>query len=216
MPVTLSPPSSLALSTEKDGLAAIRAGLDRVKIFRHCVSAGRPNKEVFHEEEIATVNRFYIKDKDSSQSSSPDSDSYDDAGRGDSCVRQPFGYEKLAHANRVAGLLLPNTMADDEDECWIYCGNGAECLDIVDSSQTLQQNSMRKILSWRKRKLSFKSTKNRGEPLLKKHYGEDGGDDIDFDRRQLSTNLVYSGVYSQDPNAISFCLNGYLFCWFYS
>ncbi|XP_038893140.1 uncharacterized protein LOC120082006 [Benincasa hispida] len=206
MPVTLSPTSPLALSTEKDGLAVIRAGLDRVKIFRHCVSAGRP-KEVFHEEDIATVNGFYIKDKDSTQSSSLDSDSLDDdGGTEDSCVRQPFGYEKLANANRVAGLLLPGTKTDnDNDECWIYCGNGAGCLEIdSDSSQTIQQNSMRKILSWRKRKLSFKSPKIKGEPLLKKHYGEDGGDDIDFDRRQLSTNELFSWWYNLELSAAAF------------
>lgn len=205
MPVTLSPPSPLAVSTEKDGLAVIRAGLDRVKIFRHCVSAGRP-KEVFHEEDI---NRFYIKDKDSSQSSSLDSDSIEECGNEDSCVRQPFGYEKLAHANRVAGSLLPGMKTDNEDECWIYCGNDAGCLDI-DNSHTMQQNSMRKILSWRKRKLSFKSPKVKGEPLLKKHYGEDGGDDIDFDRRQLSTNELFSWVYSQDLNCILLCFTWYL------
>lgn len=205
MPVTLSPTSPLALSTEKDGLAAIRAGLDRVKIFRHCVSAGR-SKEVFHEEDIPTVDRFYIKDKDSTQSSSIDSDSPEDGGNEDSCVSQPFGYEKIAHANRVAGLLLLGTKTDNGDECWINCGNGAGCLNIdSDGSQTIQQNSMRKILSWRKRKLSFKSSKIKGEPLLKKHYGEDGGDDIDFDRRQLSTNELFSWVYSQNLNCNAFC-----------
>ncbi|KAL0538671.1 hypothetical protein IC582_022823 [Cucumis melo] len=202
MPVTLSPTSPLALSTEKDGLAVIRASLDRVKIFRHCVSAGRP-KEVFHEEDIATVDRFYIKDKDSTQSSSLDSDSLDDSGNEGSCVRQPFGYEKLAHANR---LLLPWMKNDNgDDEYWIYCGNGAGCLEVdSDCSQTMQQNSMRKILSWRKRKLSFKSPKVKGEPLLKKHYGEDGGDDIDFDRRQLSTNELFSWWYNLDLSAAAF------------
>uniref|UniRef100_A0A0A0KUQ2 Uncharacterized protein n=2 Tax=Cucumis sativus TaxID=3659 RepID=A0A0A0KUQ2_CUCSA len=203
MPVTLSPTSPLGLSTEKDGLAVIRAGLDRVKIFRHCVSAGRSKEEVFHEEDIATVNGFYIKDKDSTQSSSLDSDSLDDSGNEGSCVWQPFGYEKLAHANR---LLLPGTKNDKgDDECWIYCGNGAGCLEIdSDCSQTMQQNSMRKILSWRKRKLSFKSPKVKGEPLLKKHYGEDGGDDIDFDRRQLSTNELFSWWYNLELSAAAF------------
>ncbi|CAI0442430.1 unnamed protein product [Linum tenue] len=48
----------------------------------------------------------------------------------------------------------------------------------------------RLFLPWRKRKLGFGSSKVRvkGEPLLKKHYGEEGGDDIDFDRRQLSSS----------------------------
>lgn len=55
-------------------------------------------------------------------------------------------------------------------------------------NQYSQQSSKRKILPWRKRKLSFRSPKPKGEPLLKKHYGEEGGDDIDFDRRQLSSS----------------------------
>lgn len=46
-----------------------------------------------------------------------------------------------------------------------------------------QQPSMRSLLSWRKRKLSFRSPRSRGEPLLNKAYGEDGGDEIDWDRR---------------------------------
>ncbi|KAG6601238.1 hypothetical protein SDJN03_06471, partial [Cucurbita argyrosperma subsp. sororia] len=203
MPVTLSPPSPLALSAEKDGLAAIRAGLDKVKIFGHCVSAGRA--KVLREEAIATVDRFYIEDKDWTHSSSLDSDSLD-GGNEDSCVRQPLGYEKLAHANRVAELLLPGTKTNNgDDECWIYCGNGAGCLekDDIDNSQT-RQNSMSKILSWRKRKLSFKSPKFKGEPLLKKHYGEDGGDDIDFYRRQLSTNELFSWWYSLELSAAAF------------
>ncbi|KAG7012965.1 hypothetical protein SDJN02_25719, partial [Cucurbita argyrosperma subsp. argyrosperma] len=205
MPVTLSPTSPFALSTEKEGLSAIRAGLDRVKIFRHCVSAGK-TKEVFHEENIATVNGFYIKDKDSSQSSSLDSDSLDDGGNEeDSRVQELFGYEKLAHANRVAGIFLPGTKTNNGDECWIYCGNGAGCLDIdSDSSQTTQQNSMRKMLSWRKRKLSFKSRKIKEEPLLKKHYGEEGGDDIDFARRQQSTNEIFTWWYNLELSAAAF------------
>ncbi|KAH7423314.1 hypothetical protein KP509_12G049000 [Ceratopteris richardii] len=43
--------------------------------------------------------------------------------------------------------------------------------------------TVRSILGWRKRKLKFQSSKWKGEPLLKKDYGEEGGDDIDFDRR---------------------------------
>ncbi|KAM3378113.1 hypothetical protein P3S68_010526 [Capsicum galapagoense] len=49
-------------------------------------------------------------------------------------------------------------------------------------------SSKRSLISWRKRKLSFKYPKTKGEPLLKKYYGEDGGDDIDFDRRQLCSS----------------------------
>eukprot|EP00250_Pteridium_aquilinum_P019957 c24642_g1_i3 orf=112-2346(-) len=52
---------------------------------------------------------------------------------------------------------------------------------VVDQSST--QSSVRSILAWRKRKLNFRSPRRKGVPLLNKDYGEDGGDDIDFDRR---------------------------------
>lgn len=45
----------------------------------------------------------------------------------------------------------------------------------------------RSILPWRKRKLSLRSLKAKGEPLLKKAYGEEGGDDIEYDRRLLTS-----------------------------
>jgi len=48
--------------------------------------------------------------------------------------------------------------------------------------------SKKRMLSWKKRKLSFRSPKQKGEPLLKKDCLEEGGDDIDFDRRQLSSS----------------------------
>jgi hypothetical protein len=48
------------------------------------------------------------------------------------------------------------------------------------------------MLLWKKRKLGFRSKGVREEPLLKKDYAEDGGDDIDYDRRQLSSDESYS------------------------
>eukprot|EP00850_Spirogloea_muscicola_P009835 SM000056S17953 [mRNA] locus=s56:334849:336613:+ [translate_table: standard] len=49
------------------------------------------------------------------------------------------------------------------------------------------------FLSWRKRKLSFRSPRaatERSEPLLNKAYGEDGGDEIDWDRRQAEEAMA--------------------------
>ena len=36
--------------------------------------------------------------------------------------------------------------------------------------------------------MSLRSLKAKGEPLLKKAYGEEGGDDIDYDRRLLTSS----------------------------
>lgn len=77
------------------------------------------------------------------------------------------------------------------DEDWVYYSNrksNVSCSNVEDSAKlvsepSLLQSSKRSILSWRKRKLSFRSPKGKGEPLLKKGCGEEGGDDIDFDRR---------------------------------
>ncbi|CAI9297154.1 unnamed protein product [Lactuca saligna] len=55
------------------------------------------------------------------------------------------------------------------------------------SEQSITLIPKRNILPWKKRKLNFKSPP-KGEPLLKKDYGEEGGDDIDFDWRQLSSD----------------------------
>ena len=41
------------------------------------------------------------------------------------------------------------------------------------------------LVYWKKRKLNCRSPQARGEPLLNKSYGEEGGDDIEFDHWQL-------------------------------
>ncbi|KAE8681844.1 hypothetical protein F3Y22_tig00111303pilonHSYRG00077 [Hibiscus syriacus] len=67
---------------------------------------------------------------------------------------------------------------------------------------SLLPSSKRSILPWRKRKLSFRSPKVKGEPLLKKSYGDEGGDDIDFDCRQLSSDESLAiGWYKADEDS---------------
>ncbi|XP_023739320.1 uncharacterized protein LOC111887381 [Lactuca sativa] len=81
--------------------------------------------------------------------------------------------------------LVDSESGDDSDE-------SARCSPENDptassSEQIITQIPKRSILPLKKRKLNFKSPP-KGEPLLKKDYGEEGGDDIDFDRRQLSSD----------------------------
>ncbi|KAK4371749.1 hypothetical protein RND71_007133 [Anisodus tanguticus] len=109
-----------------------------------------------------------------------DSDSNDeyeegesDEGKEDPAVRKSFSYGPLVYANCQEFLLFI-----------LVQGSTITCA----SDLVVLQNSKRSILPWRKRKLSFRSPKSKGEPLLKKDNGEEGGDDIDFDRRQLSSN----------------------------
>ncbi|RAL51203.1 hypothetical protein DM860_010705 [Cuscuta australis] len=78
--------------------------------------------------------------------------------------------------------------------------------DTMLDNKSIEQRSKRGILlPWGKRKFSFRSSpKRKGEPLLKKHYGEEGGDDIDFDRRQLSSSDESSyGWRSEDSTTRS-------------
>lgn len=75
-----------------------------------------------------------------------------------------------------------------------------------DSDHAVVQPSMRSLLSWKKRKLSFRSPRARGEPLLNKAYGEEGGDDIDFDRRQLCTPVEpLPLMWSKNENGADRC-----------
>ncbi|KAA8539063.1 hypothetical protein F0562_025755 [Nyssa sinensis] len=197
--VPLSPNSGEALSTAKDELSALKAGLRKVKIFTGYVSAQRAKKACREEE--GSDGRSSVRSEDVEYIYPFDTDSLDDLDEGeseevkeDSSVRKSFSYGTLSYAN-YAGSFYSNTR-NTEDEDWIYYSNqrsDAGLLHVEDSTvsvhdQSLQRSSKRSILPWRKRKLSFRSPKAKGEPLLKKGYGEEGGDDIDFDRRQLSSS----------------------------
>ncbi|GJV08915.1 EEIG1/EHBP1 N-terminal domain-containing protein [Tanacetum coccineum] len=56
------------------------------------------------------------------------------------------------------------------------------------SVRSREKMPKRSIFPLRKRKLSFRSFKAKGEPLLKRDIREEGGDDIDFDRRMLTSS----------------------------
>ncbi|KAM3338778.1 hypothetical protein P3S68_030864 [Capsicum galapagoense] len=77
--------------------------------------------------------------------------------------------------------------------------------DKTAANQSAEQSLKRSLLSWRKRKLSFKYPKTKREPLLKKHYGEDGADDIGFYPRQLCSSDESSsrGHKSEETSPIS-------------
>lgn len=60
-----------------------------------------------------------------------------------------------------------------------------------ENGELVSQGSLMSMLSWRKRKLSFRSPRSRGEPLLNKAYGEEGGDEIDWHRRQAESSTEF-------------------------
>lgn len=201
VPVSSPPQSGETVSTEKDELSAIKAGLRKVKIFTEYVSARRAKKACREEE--GSEGRCSARSEDGEYNYPFDSDSLDDFEDGesdevkeDSSVRKSFSYGTLANANYAGGSFYSNMRINSEDEDWVYYSNRKSdvgCAHIEDSTASVSEPSLlpsskRSILPWRKRKLSFRSPKAKGEPLLKKAYGEEGGDDIDFDRRQLSSD----------------------------
>ncbi|XP_022982854.1 uncharacterized protein LOC111481582 [Cucurbita maxima] len=197
-----SPPwSGDIVPAEKDELSALKAGLRKVKIFTEFVST-RKAKKACHEEE-GSEGRCSAKSEDGESCYPFDSDSFDDIeegetdeGKEDTNIRKSFSYGTLAYANYAGGSHYSDMKINGGDENLVYYSNRKSdvgCSSMEDSTasaseQPLPQSSKRGLLPWRKRKLSFRSPKAKGEPLLKKAYGEEGGDDIDHDRRQLSSD----------------------------
>lgn len=180
-------------STEKEDISTLKASPMRVNIFKG-LSALRAKKAGGQEDE-GSDGRSSDRSEGVDYNYPLDSDSDDvlDGGESEeanrvwvSGVRKSFSYGTLAYANHAGASTHSNT-SSSEDEDWIYYSH----YQTKGSSlphHPMQDNPKRRLLPWRKRKLSFKSPKMKGEPLLKKGYGEEGGDDIDFDRRQLSSS----------------------------
>lgn len=199
-----SPSGETTTSSEKDEVSALKAGLRKVKIFTEFVSTRRAKKACL--EEDSSEGKGSTK-SEGDYAYSFDTDSLDESEEGESderresAVRKSFSYGTLAYANYagVAGFSIARTNTEDED--WVYYSNRRRsdvgCAPVEEMvpviiEQPVVLNSKRSILPWRKRKMSFRSPKPKGEPLLKKAYGEEGGDDIDFDRRQLSSDEALS------------------------
>lgn len=177
VPLTTSPTSGEAVPMGKDELSVVKAGLQKMKIFKDFVSRQRRAKKTCTEQECCDGKGLDAEYDFVSETDSPDDDARGnlDMNKEKAIVQRSFNYETLASAK-----------VNLEDEGWIYYRS---CnLDCVENSKSLQQTVKRGILPWRKRKLRFRSRKTKEEPLLKKDYREEGGDDIDFVRRQLSSS----------------------------
>jgi hypothetical protein len=170
-------------------------------------------KKACHEEN--NYDRCCVRSEDAEDNYPFDTDSLDNDGESeesnwDSSAQSSFNHETLGHANNAGGSFYSNAITNAEDESWIYYNHRKQDMGSLyvesstasDHEQSLRQSSIRGILAWRKRKLSFISAKpkSKGEPLLKKDCGE-GGDDIDFDRRQLSSSDESSSGVRINPFA---------------
>lgn len=208
VPASLSSPPGDA-SYEKDELSALKAGLRKVKILTEFVSA-RKSKKTFRGDE-GSDGRNSTGSEDADYTYQLDSDSLDDDpdeeledGKGDASIRKSLSYGSLSNANYIDGVLHCDTNFNGEyEDCVYHSRRGSdveyshvdETASSVTEQQFILQATKRSILPWRKRKYNFRSPKAKGEPLLKKAYGEEGGDDIDYDRRQLtSSDESFSGM----------------------
>ncbi|WJX17824.1 hypothetical protein P8452_07695 [Trifolium repens] len=199
--------------SEKDEISTIKAGLRKVKILTEFVSTRKARKP--SREEEGSEGNYSTRSEDGEYNYPFDSDSLDDFEEGDShseevkedSVRKSFSYGKLAFAN-AGGSFYSSMRVKSDDEDWVYYSNHKsdvvslpkEDSTVSSSEPYVAQSSRRSLLPWRKRKLSFRSPKSKGEPLLKKAYGEEGGDDIDFDRRQLSSDESISFGKAEDDS----------------
>lgn len=190
----MPPQNGEVLITDKDELTGLKASIGRVKILKG-LSIHRAKKAC--REEDGSDGRSSVRSEDADNYPF-DTDSLDDEldegdseeGKDVSNVQKSFSYGTLAYANHAGRLFYSNTRCS-EDEDWLYYSSSKS--NVEDTSASVldplsRQNLKRSIFPWRKRKLSFRSPKAKGEPLLKKYFGEEGGDDIDFDRRQLSSS----------------------------
>lgn len=183
--VLASPLPSLPLSPEKDASSGLKASLRKVKILRGLMSI-KPKMSVRADE---GSDGKYPGDTDSVDIDIGSEVSEGDVG--DATVRKSFSY---------GSLTLANFMRNDEGKSddWVFYNERRSDVDFypkggeVSTSAAQEEkvvfSSKRSLLPWRKRKLSYRSLKEKGEPLLKKAFAEEGGDDIDFDRRRLTSS----------------------------
>lgn len=205
----LSPSSCDSLPGGKDEVSVIKSGLRKVKILTDMVSARR-SKKMCQGNEGSEDNCYVHSDgaeypygTESIDEDLDDRTHEDEVA--DPSVRKSFSYGSLQSVNYVGGLVYAHAKIDGEHEDWIYysqrksdVGYHVEEPQSSAAEETVLPTAKRSILPWRKRKLSLRSLKAKGEPLLKKAYGEEGGDDIDYDRRLLTPSDVSEGSRSED------------------
>ncbi|KAI4965664.1 hypothetical protein ZWY2020_051146 [Hordeum vulgare] len=195
----LSPSSCDSVPGGKDEVSVIKAGLRKVKTLRHIVSARR-SKKTFQSDEGSEDNCYIHSDgSEYPYGTEHVGEDLDDRTHedevADPAIRKSFSYGSLQSANYVSGLVYAHAKFGGEHEDWVYyshrksdAGYHVEQPQSSTAEGTVLPAAKRSILPWRKRKLGLRSLKAKGEPLLKKANGEEGGDDIDYDRRLLTSS----------------------------
>ncbi|KAM3232175.1 hypothetical protein P3L10_017534 [Capsicum annuum] len=200
MSTPVSPNPGKFLLTDRNGGGSLKAGLRKVKFLK--ALSFRRHKKAYHAEEGSSSDgRNSVRSEDPDYVYPVDTDSLDEdsereseEGKEDTSGQKSFSYEALVYTNHAGGSFCSNTSGSSSDEDLVHYSHHISDTrhkypeDTTGANQSAEQSSKRSLLSWRKTKLSFKSPKTKGEPLLKKHYGEHGGDNIDFDHRQLCSS----------------------------
>ncbi|XP_076895270.1 uncharacterized protein LOC143547837 [Bidens hawaiensis] len=188
---------------EKDELSALKAGLRKVKIFTESIRRGR---------KASGEDDHDSRSEEGDYSSYPlDSESLEESEEGestevkeddDTTIRKSFSYGTLAYANCATASLNEDSVYYSNRKSDVGCSQNDDS-NASDSEPYVIPNPKRGIFPWKKRKLNLRSPKSKGEPLLKKAYAEEGGDDIDFDRRQLSSDQSLGWCMLNDQSSIS-------------
>ncbi|KMS98415.1 hypothetical protein BVRB_4g092940 [Beta vulgaris subsp. vulgaris] len=194
----LSPCFGASPLIKKDEASALKSSLRKVKSLTDFVSSRKLKKASSGE---GSTDSKFSSGSDGSEYNYPfDTDSLDDTDEGESEetkedveVQNSCSYGTLVHANLAGGAL--DLKVNSEVDDLVYYSRHKEHVDSSPTqdfgtsvSEQVPMQSPKFGFSWTKGKLSFKSRRVKGEPLLKKDNGEEGGDDIDFYRRQLSSN----------------------------
>ncbi|KAM3234709.1 hypothetical protein P3L10_014745 [Capsicum annuum] len=217
MSAPVSPNPGKALLTDRNGCGSLKAGLRKVKFLK--ALSFRRHKKAYHAEEGSSSDgRNSVGSEDPDYVYPVDTDSLDEdsvgeseEGKEDTSVQKSFSYEALVYPNHAGGSFCSNTSGSSSDEDLVHYSHHISDTkhkypeDKTAANQSTEQSSKHGLLSWRKRKLSFKYPKTKGDPLLKKHYGANGADDIGFDRRQLCSSDESSsrGHKSEETSPIS-------------
>lgn len=190
------PTTSPSWLGEKDELSSLKAGFRRV--FREFVPGKKFRKTLRGDE--GSDGQSSVRTEDSYDAHTYDTDSMEDdeaneeleCCKDDAIFRKSFCYGTLAAANMLGVTIYSDIKMDESHEDLIYYSHKRYDVDsshIEEAMPSITEKSPRRsILPWKKRKYGFRSPKAKGEPLLKKAYGEEGGDDIDYDRRLLTSS----------------------------
>lgn len=169
--------SVMPLNTDEPSV--LKSGFKKVKIFK-ALSPNRAKKPCLEETGVE-----YPFDTDSfDESDGMDSKEVDFS---DSNIKKSLSYGTLTSYFNSSG-------SEDEDRIYYQSNNTKNeqvkmgDLNVSSIDRSEKQILKRSIFPWKKRKLSFRSFKVKGEPLLKRDVREEGGDDIDFDRRMLTSS----------------------------